>query len=136
LYDRLLVEAGVAGTGRGSLGIALPKVVTNRHIFNQYVVRTSQRDQLQAYLQGRGIGTEVYYPVPMHTQECFAYLGYKEGAFPESEGAARETLALPIFPELTEAQISYVVQSVRDFFLGNNSAVSGPEAATVQSSKA
>ena len=117
-YDRLFAEAGVAGTGRGTTSVLLPKVVTNRHIFNQYVIRNSQRDQLQAYLQKRGIGTEVYYPVPMHTQECFAYLGYKTGAFPESEGAAKETLALPIYPELSEAQLRYVVECIGDFFAG------------------
>jgi dTDP-4-amino-4,6-dideoxygalactose transaminase len=90
--------------------------VADRHIFNQYVIRTSRRDDLQAHLKARGVGTEIYYPVPMHLQECFAYLGHKTGAFPESEAAARETLALPIQPELTEPQAAYVVQCVSEFF--------------------
>ena len=118
LYDRLFAEAGIAGTGATkAASVLLPKVVTNRHIFNQYVIRVSRRDQLQAYLQKRGIGTEVYYPVPMHIQECFAYLGCKNGAFPESERAAKETLALPIYPELAESQLRYVVDCIRDFVL-------------------
>ena len=96
--------------------IFLPKVVTDRHIFNQYVIRVAQRDELRAALQHRGVSTEIYYPVPMHLQDCFFYLGYKTGAFPESESAARETLALPIYPELTDQQVRYVVQCVRDFF--------------------
>ena len=96
--------------------IVLPKVVTDRHIFNQYVIRVSQRDQLKAALQQKGIGTEVYYPVPIHLQECFAYLGYEVGAFPESESATKETLVLPIHPELSEEQAGYVVDSIRDFF--------------------
>jgi dTDP-4-amino-4,6-dideoxygalactose transaminase len=70
---------------------------------------------LQAALQKAGIGTEVYYPVPMHLQECFAYLGHAVGAFPESERAAKETLALPIYPELSEAQLRYVVECIRLF---------------------
>ncbi len=102
----------------GALGarIGIPKVVTDRHIFNQYVIRVSQRDRLRVALQLKGVGTEVYYPIPMHLQECFAYLGHKAGAFPESEAAANETLALPVFPELTEEQARYVVQCVHEFF--------------------
>jgi dTDP-4-amino-4,6-dideoxygalactose transaminase len=106
-YDRWFGEAGVP--------IGLPKVVTSRHIFNQYVIRTSNRDELKAHLQKKGVGTEVYYPVPMHLQECFAYLGHSAGAFPESERAAKETLALPIHPELTESQARYVVDCTREF---------------------
>jgi dTDP-4-amino-4,6-dideoxygalactose transaminase len=96
--------------------VVLPRVVTDCHIFNQYVIRVSRRDQLKAALQQRGVGTEVYYPVPMHLQECFAYLGYEPGAFPESESAAAATLALPVYPELTERQAHYVVDCIRDFY--------------------
>jgi dTDP-4-amino-4,6-dideoxygalactose transaminase len=116
-YDQLLSKARVP--------IGLPKVVTDRHIFNQYVIRTSKRNELQAFLQTKGIGTEVYYPVPMHLQECFAYLGHAAGTFPESERAAKETLALPVHPELTESQARHVVDCIRDFF------ASGPSAESV-----
>lgn len=108
LYDELFDEAG--------LPVLLPAVTTDRHIFNQYVIRVTSRNELQAFLQKKGIGTEVYYPVPMHLQECFGDLGYSTGSFPESEGAAKETLALPIHPELTEEQVRYVVENVREFF--------------------
>lgn len=118
-YDRLFSETGVP--------IGLPAVVTDRHIFNQYVIRVSGRDALQEYLRKRGVGTEVYYPVPMHLQECFAYLGHREGAFPESERAAKETLALPVYPELTDAQARYVVECVCEFFGQAVSAVGGIE---------
>ena len=123
-YDRLFAESGlqVADSSQcsrnGTAQIFLPKVQADRHIFNQYIIRTSRRDSLKAALQEKGVGTEIYYPVPMHLQECFASLGYRSGAFPESESAAKETLALPIYPELTEPQAQYVVQCVRDFFLG------------------
>jgi dTDP-4-amino-4,6-dideoxygalactose transaminase len=123
-YNRLLSETGLpiadtaAGASKGGQPacIRLPKVVTGRHIFNQYVIRTERRDQLKAALQEKGVGTEIYYPVPLHLQECFTYLGYKAGAFPESEGAANETLALPIYPELSEQQARHVVQSVAEFY--------------------
>lgn len=118
-YDQLFAEAGLVNADRGSATIGLPTVGTERHIFNQYVIRVSRRDQLQAALQQRGIGTEVYYPIPMHLQECFAYLGHGVSAFPESERAAKQTLALPIYPELFEAQLRYVVESIRDFFVMN-----------------
>jgi dTDP-4-amino-4,6-dideoxygalactose transaminase len=114
-YDRLFGETGAP--------IGLPAVVTDRHIFNQYVIRVSGRDALQEYLRKKGVGTEVYYPVPMHLQECFAYLGHREGGFPESERAAKETLALPVYPELTDAQARYVVECVCEFFSQTVSAV-------------
>ena len=83
-----------------------------------YSRRTEKFDRLlQAALQRRGIGTEVYYPIPMHRQECFAYLGYGAGAFPESERAADETLAIPVHPELTTQQAEYVVDCIHEFFV-------------------
>jgi dTDP-4-amino-4,6-dideoxygalactose transaminase len=106
-YDQLLGHLGTP--------IGLPTVMTGRHIFNQYVIRVTNRDELQAYLKQKGVGTEVYYPVPLHLQECFAYLGHKAGAFPQSERAAKETLALPVHPELTEPQARFVAQCVCEF---------------------
>jgi dTDP-4-amino-4,6-dideoxygalactose transaminase len=86
-----------------------------RHIYNQYVLGVPKRDELRKFMTERGIGNEVYYPVPLHLQKCFASLGYKEGDMPVAEAAAKETIALPVYPELTEEQIRYVAATVREF---------------------
>jgi dTDP-4-amino-4,6-dideoxygalactose transaminase len=110
-YFEAFEHAGLKGTV--TLPAALPGV---RHIYNQFVVRFPQRDALKKYLGECGVGSEIYYPVPLHQQQCFAPLGYATGDFPESERAAAETLALPIFPELSREQLQYVVDCIAHFY--------------------
>ena len=101
----------------GVPGVRTPVVhPENESIFNQYTVRAERRDELAAHLKQRGIGTKVYYPLPLHLQPCFAYLGYKAGAFPESERAAAEVISLPIFPELTPRQLDETAAAIRSFY--------------------
>jgi len=114
-YDRLLGDAGLVSKSNSpvrSLSIS-PHAF---HVFHQYVIRAHRRDELRKFLGDRKIGTEVYYPVPLHLQPCFAYLGYSAGDLPESERAALEVLALPMFPELTEAEQRFVVESMAEFY--------------------
>ncbi len=92
--------------------------VGNTHIFHQYTVRAPKRDELREYLSSREIGSEIYYPVPLHLQECFASLGYSEGDLPEAEAAVKECLSLPVYPELTDDQVEYVALEVRRFYEG------------------
>lgn len=100
-----------------SLPIRLPEIESyNTHIFHQYVIATSQRDALMRYLGQQGVETTVYYPMPLHLQECFEYLGYKEGDLPESERASRETLALPVFSEITYKEQDCVIGHIKNFF--------------------
>jgi dTDP-4-amino-4,6-dideoxygalactose transaminase len=80
------------------------------------VIRVHRRDELRTFLTERKIGTEIYYPIPIHLQPCFEYLGYREGSLPESERASKEVLALPMFPELTEAEQRWVIQSIAEFY--------------------
>jgi dTDP-4-amino-4,6-dideoxygalactose transaminase len=112
-YELMFLDAGLAEQ------IAAPFVRRNtRHIFHQFVIRVrdGRRDALREHLRECGVGTDVYYPVPLHLQECFAFLGYQEGDFPVAEAAAKETLALPVYPELTDEQQDYVVGSIAKFF--------------------
>jgi dTDP-4-amino-4,6-dideoxygalactose transaminase len=88
----------------------------SRHIFNQYVIRAERRDDLRAHLSERGVGTEIYYPLPLHRQQCFAYLGHRPDEFPNAVRASAETLALPIYPELESAQLDYVVDKIAEFY--------------------
>ncbi|MEO8665243.1 MAG: DegT/DnrJ/EryC1/StrS family aminotransferase, partial [Ignavibacteria bacterium] len=85
------------------------------HIYNQYVIRSGNRDELRKFLTDNEIGTEIYYPVPFHLQECFAYLGYKKGDFPVSEWCSKDSIALPIYPELTNEQIEFTVSKISEF---------------------
>jgi dTDP-4-amino-4,6-dideoxygalactose transaminase len=109
-------HAALLAAGLGDHVVLPSEVPGGRHIFNQYVLRAANRDGLKAFLAERGIGTEIYYPVPLHLQKCFEYLGYRSGDLPESERAAAQTLALPIYPELEEAQLAHVAASVAQFY--------------------
>lgn len=108
-YRDLFRDAGLDGL------VTLPADVPG-HIYNQFVIRAQDRDSLRAHLKEHGIGTEVYYPLPLHMQDCFASWGYSEGDFPEAERAAKETLALPIYPELEPDALSYVVETIASFY--------------------
>lgn len=111
-YRHLFLEKGGAVTDQ----VVLPVNPVNRHIYNQFVIRAQRRDDLLAHLRQREVGVAIYYPVPLHLQECFRNLGYQEGDFPESERAAEETLALPIYPDLTDAMAEWVVDSTTEFY--------------------
>jgi dTDP-4-amino-4,6-dideoxygalactose transaminase len=111
IYRELFAAAGLADVV--TLPYEMPGV---RHIYNQFVVRAPRRDALKQHLATAGIGTEIYYPVPLHLQACFAYLGGQAGECPESERAAAETLALPVYPELAREQLEYVVESIGRFY--------------------
>src|SRR3984885_526660 len=112
-YDAAFAAAGL------TTKLKAPHVAKNgRHIFNQYVVRVQNRDALKDHLTAQGIGTEINYPVPLHLQKCFSFLKHAPGDFPQSERAAAETLALPIYPELTPTQLDHVIASVAGFYRG------------------
>ncbi|MDP6478195.1 MAG: DegT/DnrJ/EryC1/StrS family aminotransferase [Nitrospinaceae bacterium] len=109
-YDRLFKEMGVTDS------LTPPREIVPRHVYNQYVIRVKdKRDKLRNFLGENNIATEIYYPLPLHLQDCFLSLGYKKGDLPESEKAADETIALPIFPELTTDQLEYVASTITRF---------------------
>jgi dTDP-4-amino-4,6-dideoxygalactose transaminase len=110
-YRQMFADAGLTSV------VVLPaERPDRRHVYNQFVIRVPDRDGLKRHLEAKGVGTEIYYPVPFHLQQCFAYLGYKPGAFPHAEKAAAEVLALPIYPELKPEQQQYVVDQIAAYF--------------------
>jgi dTDP-4-amino-4,6-dideoxygalactose transaminase len=115
-YDRLFADAGLIAKKGNSPLQSLQTSPHAFHVFHQYVIRAQRRDELRKFLGNRKIGTEVYYPIPLHLQPCFAYLGYSAEDLPESERAAQEVLALPMFPELTEAEQKCVVENIAEFY--------------------
>jgi len=119
-YDRLFAAAGLTSDQipehRSAPVRLLSRSPQAKHVFHQYVIRAQRRDELRTFLTDRKIGSEIYYPLPLHLQPVFSYLGLKAGDMPVSEQAAREVLALPMFPELTEAEIRWVVESIADFY--------------------
>lgn len=127
LYNKLFIEAGLASDAGfikfdDKNKVLLPKAVykdsdhKNYHIYNQYIIRVEKRDEMREFLSGNGIGTEIYYPVPFHNQECFKNLESSKDNYPHSDFAAQHSIALPIYPELTEQQIGYVVEKVAEFY--------------------
>jgi len=110
-YERLFKDAKLLEQ------VILPRTdAGNHHVYNQFTIRAQKRDELRAYLKDKGIGTEVYYPVPLHLQSCYQELGYRKGAFPVSERAAEEVLSLPIYAELPDDNLSYVVKTIASFY--------------------
>jgi dTDP-4-amino-4,6-dideoxygalactose transaminase len=118
LYTQLLTSAGLTKTGAdATTPVRLLKTLPGAyHIYHQYVIRVRDRDKLRAFLGERGVGAEIYYPIPLHLQKCFAYLGYAPGDLPEAERAALDVLALPIFAELQEDEQRHVVESIAEFY--------------------
>jgi dTDP-4-amino-4,6-dideoxygalactose transaminase len=115
-YDRLLTQTGLLAATADAPVRTLATSPHAHHVYHQYVIRAHRRDALREFLAARNIGSEVYYPIPLHLQPAFAYLGYHEGDLPESERAAKEVVALPMFPELTEMEQQWVVESVAEFY--------------------
>jgi dTDP-4-amino-4,6-dideoxygalactose transaminase len=123
-YDQLFADAGLTSSQAsnqtsspsGAPVRLLSRSPQAKHVFHQYVIRAQRRDELRKFLADRKIGSEIYYPLPLHLQPVFSYLGLKAGDLPVAEQAAREVLALPMFPELTEAELKLVVESIADFY--------------------
>ena len=117
-YGRLLTASGLTKAGSESTPpVTLLKTLPGaHHIYHQYVIRVRSRDKLRAFLSERGVGSEIYYPIPLHLQKCFGYLGYAPGDLPEAERAALDVLALPMFAELEEDEQRHVVESIADFY--------------------
>jgi dTDP-4-amino-4,6-dideoxygalactose transaminase len=112
-YCELFGKTKLLGNGLTKI----PQSVTDKsHVFNNYVIGAERRDELKPFLAERGIQTEIYYPLPLHLQKCFAQLGYKKGDFPQAELASGRVLALPLYPELTQVQQETVVGAIRDFY--------------------
>ncbi|HEX9154910.1 MAG TPA: DegT/DnrJ/EryC1/StrS family aminotransferase, partial [Nitrospira sp.] len=110
-YQQLFAQANLLD--RVTLPLTAPG---NFHVYNQYTVRVGKRDELRNFLKDQGVGSEVYYPLPMHLQNCYQALGHRKGSFPVSERAAEEVLSLPIYAELEENQLVYVVEQIKQFF--------------------
>ena len=117
-YDRIFTESGLVERTLVQIPEALYRDSDAEyfHTYHQYVIRARDRDKLREFLEENGVNTAIYYPLPLHLQKCFSYLGYKEGDFPVAEKAAREVLALPIYPELSADQQDYIVSSISDFY--------------------